>query len=503
MSILNHLYQMAAVLSLALGLSQPQLLMQQLSQNQQIQLHQKLSVPTHTIITGNIKNLSTYPTTKVFTAQIVDFRGEKTIIKDSIGIDGTFKLEFDLFITQDINIQPIVGKIIANPGDSIHLDIDFNNIGNVGFSGDSKKTNSDLNKYLNRFYSDSEFVNRKSQKLDHVRFLSFCDSARLVMVKKREEFLKTTNANKVIQKWTSDYIDIIYGRTLFQYFFMHKYYMKNLGKDLMFPEVYKSFLKRVESLYNNSVMNSGAYELLDSYTMIATSEFPRDSAKSEDIMIHLFNKSWASNDNAVLSQMLVGNIFFNTLCRNKTDFFINNEKFLDENISEPFIKTPLKMNFAQVRQNIEKPQIVHNPIVKSLAGTAGEILLDSILNANRGKVIYIDFWANWCGPCVAAFPSSKTLKDKFEGKDVVFVYLCLDANIEQWKKNISVLGSTGIHHVCTKDENNSLMKGFQIHGIPYFALINKQGYITESGNYLVPASPETEEKIVQLLNQNV
>jgi thiol-disulfide isomerase/thioredoxin len=491
---------MAAVLLLAMGLSQPQLLMQQLSQKQQSQLHQKLSVPTHTIITGSIKNLSTYPTTKVFSAQIVDFRGEKTIIKDSINTDGTFKLEFDLFITQDINVQPIVGKIIANPGDSIHLDIDFNNIGIIGFSGDSQKSNIDLNKFLTRYYSDSEFVNREAQKLDPLRFLSFCDSARLVMVKKQEEFIKTTNANNVIQKWTSDYIDIKYSQTLFQYYFKYKYSVRNNGKELRLPEGFLSFLKRVESLYNNTAINSGAYELLNYYTWIASSEIINDSIKNEDIMMHLFNKSKASNENAILSQMLVGNIFFNTLCRNNTEFFRNNEKFLDENISEQFIKTPLKLNFAQVKQNVEKPLLVHNPIMENLAGTKGGSLIDSILNANKEKVIYIDFWANWCGPCIAAFPKSKILKDKFEGKDVVFVYLCLDSNIEMWKKNISILGSSGIHHVCTKEENNSLMKGFQIHGIPYFVLINKQGFVTESGNYLVPSSPETEEKILNLLN---
>ncbi|OFY43695.1 MAG: hypothetical protein A2X18_09630 [Bacteroidetes bacterium GWF2_40_14] len=500
MSVFSHLYQTAAVLLLALGFSQPQLLIQQVSQKQQSQLHQKLSVPTHTIITGSIKNLGTYPTTKVFSAQIVDFRGEKTIIKDSISTDGSFKLEFDLFVTQDINVQPIVGKIIANPGDSIHLDIDFNNIGIIGFSGDSQKSNIDLNKFLTRYYSDSEFVNRESQKLDPLRFLSFCDSARLVMVKKQEEFIKTTNANKVIQKWTSDYIDIKYSQTLFRYYFMFKYSGKNNSNGLQLPEGFLGFLKRVESLYNNTAINSGAYELLDYYTMIATSEIPRDSAKSEDIMMHLFNKLRVSNENAILNQMLVGNFFFNTLCRNKTDFFINNEKFLDENISEPFIKTPLKLNYAQVKKNIEKPHLVHDPIIKSLEGTSGGILLDSILKANKGKVIYIDFWANWCGPCIAAFPMSKILKDKYEGKNVVFVYLCLDSNIELWKKNISTLGSSGIHHVCTKEENMSLMKGFQIHGIPYFVLINKQGLITESGNYLVPANPETEEKIVKLIN---
>ena len=101
---------------------------------------------TLTIITGNVRNLEVYPNTKEVVLNIIDFRGKKTIFKDSIKSDGTFKIEFDLYKTQDISIYPIVGEIIAHPGDSINLRIDFKDIGNIQFFGDSEKSNTDLNK---------------------------------------------------------------------------------------------------------------------------------------------------------------------------------------------------------------------------------------------------------------------------------------------------------------------------------------------------------------------
>jgi thiol-disulfide isomerase/thioredoxin len=50
-------------------------------------------------------------------------------------------------------------------------------------------------------------------------------------------------------------------------------------------------------------------------------------------------------------------------------------------------------------------------------------LMDSIVSKYRGKVVVIDFWATWCGPCVAAMSESRELKAEMINKGVVFVYI--------------------------------------------------------------------------------
>ena len=53
---------------------------------------------------------------------------------------------------------------------------------------------------------------------------------------------------------------------------------------------------------------------------------------------------------------------------------------------------------------------------------------DDIIAKYEGEVIYLDFWASWCGPCKKEMPYSHKLQQTFLGKDVVFVYFSSDKN---------------------------------------------------------------------------
>ena len=51
-----------------------------------------------------------------------------------------------------------------------------------------------------------------------------------------------------------------------------------------------------------------------------------------------------------------------------------------------------------------------------------------------GKVVYIDIWATWCGPCIKEIPHFERLKKKYRNEDIAFISISIDDNIDSWKK---------------------------------------------------------------------
>ena len=66
------------------------------------------------------------------------------------------------------------------------------------------------------------------------------------------------------------------------------------------------------------------------------------------------------------------------------------------------------------------------------------------LSDYKGKVVVVDVWATWCGPCVKEMPFFKKLKDEFEGKEVVFMGVSVDENKFKWEAYMKKQGLTGV-----------------------------------------------------------
>jgi len=103
----------------------------------------------------------------------------------------------------------------------------------------------------------------------------------------------------------------------------------------------------------------------------------------------------------------------------------------------------------------------------------------------KGKVVYIDFWGVHCGPCIYDIRTDvPSLHKKYAGKDVVFLNVCVEGSIAQWKATLENLGMDGVN-LLTPGVESPAGKAYNISGIPHYVLIDRQGKIFNS-NALPP-----------------
>lgn len=104
------------------------------------------------------------------------------------------------------------------------------------------------------------------------------------------------------------------------------------------------------------------------------------------------------------------------------------------------------------------------------------------LSSLRGKIVLIDFWASWCGPCRKENPNVVRLYNQYKDKGFTIFSVSLDQDAEAWKKAIASDGLIWPNHVSDllgwKTPMTQLY-GFQ--GIPYTVLIDKEGKIIGTG----------------------
>lgn len=116
----------------------------------------------------------------------------------------------------------------------------------------------------------------------------------------------------------------------------------------------------------------------------------------------------------------------------------------------------------------------------------------------KGKYVYVDVWATWCGPCKAEIPFLKEVEEKYHGKNIEFVSISVDKakDHEKWKKMIEEKELGGMQLFADNDWNSDFVKGYLIQGIPRFILIDTEG------NIINPNAPRpSDPKLIDLFNE--
>lgn len=99
----------------------------------------------------------------------------------------------------------------------------------------------------------------------------------------------------------------------------------------------------------------------------------------------------------------------------------------------------------------------------------------------RGKYVYIDLWATWCGPCKREIPSLAKIEEDYKDKNIHFVSISVDkgAQREAWKSFVLQNKLKGIQLMVDNDFQSKFITSFNVNFIPRFILIDPNGIIKD------------------------
>ena len=203
-----------------------------------------------------------------------------------------------------------------------------------------------------------------------------------------------------------------------------------------------------------------------------------------------------------MRDILITSELFEMLDHERQPLSDNVMNYFEENVKMPaakaFLKDKQEKYLAISRRDISK-----SPSLKSAEDVAnmsdGEKILRKLIEPYKGKIILMDIWGTWCGPCKEALSHSQEEYERLKDYDLVYLYLANRSPEEAWQnviKQFEVLGDNVVHYNLPSDQQQAVEHFVKITGYPTFKLIDREGNLLD-----VNADPRDLEGLARLLDK--
>lgn len=149
-----------------------------------------------------------------------------------------------------------------------------------------------------------------------------------------------------------------------------------------------------------------------------------------------------------------------------------------EKMRFPFYAEYVKAQNAAITAKIEAEKARGGYFTHQAGESEGDALFVDLIKDFKGKVVLIDFWNTWCGPCRSAFKEMEPMEKEFEGKDVVFLYLADESSPLEEYNNL-IVSMKGHHYRLTAKQSSSLKNKWKFTGIPSYVIVGRDGMVKD------------------------
>lgn len=459
-----------------------------------------------TYVFGKVHGYENYSDHQTIRLALRDFfaRKEGEEIVGIIADDGSFSLSAPMAYTQELYlIYGTINALVLNPGDSLYLEIDAdilkdpkNKFPNGNYfikfpDTELGKTNLAVSlfnagKPVGPYAFDNAIDAEKSKSAEE--YLEFICMREKDFREYLEVFLSDHQTTDLFKEWVEDHLKYETLDELMRYRWTHPYYNNQEIDDSHLPEGYFSFLEDY-NMNDNKLFSIEHADFLNELSFYV-SQPPKD--KLDEVR----NKNdWSiplqlieANTSGFTKELFFTKFYHLILEGHAIEAF---EAVYDSLYSEnPFFLEVVEKKYTSTKNYLAN-QDVSSANISGLKSSLTDDLIQTIAEAYQDKVIYVDFWAPWCGPCLTEMPYSAELQKEMEGEDVVFLFFGVQCTEESWKATIANRKLTGEHKLLTNDQYNILASKLGINGIPHYTLIDKNGKIVQKS----ATRPSNKEKL--------
>ena len=420
-----------------------------------IPLYHTTANSSKTKIKGTIKHANKADVQLHILYDGISLKEETIVLKldASNRFDMTLELNYPVYAYVQNGSQ--ISEFYISPGDDIDLLIDVSKLENSSVQGGTRRMLHDQLRAQKQFLKTfSEQLALSDRAKDFMAFAKLMEDFRKKSQSRLEKFNKRHVFSNDDYNFAKGNIEYSVAVELFNFIDRHEIKLNNRY----------SFLKKMNPTAYGMLNNMNYLNFLDSYFSFLMS-LPEHAMSSKFDLADQYLEGEARTYLKAKELAIKCKLGFSYEFAPKIKSFIAESE-------DPQANQALSIIYNETKE-LNAGALAPSFSLADINGNAVE------LNDYKGKVVFIDFWATWCRPCLKALHYSQEMKEFYKDEKVVFLYVSMDEDPEMWASYIQANQLEGVH-VNVKNTlgiSSDIAKLYKIRKIPAFVLIDQEGKI--------------------------